>query len=461
MSGGKRGEYHPTSAELDLFMLGELSPQETRRILAHLLPGCGRCRDVMTSLTTAMFSPRQAVEETGEEVGAEYDFPMFKALAAARRYEAALNQKRAADKKAETPALHEVPVTGSNYPEMLASHDRDWARCEALLERCRALRHRDPETMVLVAALATTLAERLQPELYETEILADLQARAWAELGNARRVANDPNGSEADIAHALERSGYGTGDPLLLARLMDLTASLYTAQRRFADAFQLLDMAYQLYQGEGERHFAGRTLIKKGIATGHALDPEQAVQLLGQGLSLVDGSQDPKLVLAAVHNLIWFFVECGRLDEASRLLVKSRDLYTAHAEQLDELKVRWVEGRIAAGFEFEEEAERAFLEVRAGFAEIDLPYDAALVSLDLAVIWLHRGWTSQIRGLIDETLAIFRARGIRREAIGALLMLREAFEKDRATVALLRNVASKLQRLEHEPGLRSVAESQI
>ncbi|HVR97288.1 MAG TPA: hypothetical protein VMW27_11785 [Thermoanaerobaculia bacterium] len=443
-------------------MLGELSPQETRRILAHLLPGCERCRESMTSLTGAMlFFPGKAAEEAGEEVGAEYDFPMFKALAAARRYEATLNRKKPEAKRPEVPALHEVPVSDSSLSDVLALRDRDWARCEALIERCRALRHRDPEAMVMVAALATTLAERLRPEPYEVQMLADLQARAWAELGNARRVANDPNGSEADISRALERAGHGTGDPLLLARLMDLTASLYTAQRRFAEAFQLLDMAYLLYQGGGERHYAGRALIKKGIATGHALDPEQAVQLLGQGLSLIDGGEDPKLVLAAVHNLIWFFVECGRLEEASRLLVKSRDLYTAHAERLDELKVRWVEGRIAAGFEFQEEAEKAFLEVRAGFAEIDLPYDAALVSLDLAVIWLDRGWTSQIRGLIDETLAIFRARGIRREAIGALLMLREAFEKDRATVALLRNVASKLQRMEQDPALRSHAESQI
>jgi hypothetical protein len=52
-------------------------------------------------------------------------------------------------------------------------------------------------------------------------------------------------------------------------------------------------------------------------------------------------------------------------------------------------------------------------------------------------------------------LAIFRARNIRREAIGALLMLREAFEKDRATVTLLRNVASELQRLDREPARRA------
>jgi hypothetical protein len=405
-----------------------------------------------------MFLPRQREEDPAVELGAEYDFPLFKALAAARRYEAVLAREKAASRIGVLP-LQEVFLPEPSLHESNAL--RDWARCEVLLEQCRALRHRDPEAMVQVAALAATLAERLDPQQYEPGALADLQAQAWAELGNARRIANDPNQAEIDFGRALERASHGTGSPLLFARLMDLTASLYTAQRRFEDAFQLLDWVYCIYKREGDAHSAGRALIKKGISTGYALDAEQAVQLLGQGLQLIDSGRDPKLVLAAVHSLIWFLVDSNHLETASRVLVKSRDLYTAHAERLDELKVRWVEGRIAAGFEFEEEAEQAFLEVRAGFAEIDLPYDAALVSLDLAVIWLHRGWTTQIRGLIDETLSIFRARGIRREAIGALLMLREAFEKDRATVALLRNVASRLQRLEHEPGLRSGAESQI
>jgi tetratricopeptide (TPR) repeat protein len=312
--------------------------------------------------------------------------------------------------------------------------------------------------MVFVAAMATTMAERLASEYYEPRALADLQARAWAELGNARRVANDSNRAEADISRALARAEAGTGDPRLLARLMDLTASLYTAQRRFDDALQLLEMAHYLYEREGEEHAMGRALIKKGIATGHALDSEQAVQLLAQGLALVDARQDPKLILAAVHNLIWFCVDCGRLDEASRLLSESRDLYSAHAEHLDVLKARWMDGRIAAGFGDDEEAEQAFLEVRAGFEAAELSYDAALVSLDLAAVWLRSGRTSDIRSLIDEMLAIFRARNIRREAIGALLMLREAFEMDRATVGLLRNVASELQRLDREPARRTRAE---
>jgi tetratricopeptide (TPR) repeat protein len=288
--------------------------------------------------------------------------------------------------------------------------------------------------------------------------VADLQAQAWAELGNARRIANDPNGAEADLATALERARQGTEDPLLLARLMDLTASLYTAQRRFADAFQLLDWVFQIHEREGDAHSAGRALIKKGISCGYALDTEQAVRLFGQGLRLIEPLHDPKLVLSAVHSLIWFLVDGGRLEAASRLLVESRELYAVHAERLDRIKVHWVEGRIAAGIGDDDTAERAFLEVRRDYEEAELPYDAALVSLDLAALWLRGGRSSEIRSLIDETLAVFRARKIRREAIGALLMLREAFEKDRATVALLRNVASELQRLEREPARRARAE---
>ncbi|HYG62692.1 MAG TPA: hypothetical protein VEL74_08930 [Thermoanaerobaculia bacterium] len=432
-------------------MLGELPSGETRRVLAHLLHGCDQCRAAMSPLAAAMFLPSHQEDEVAVEAGAEYEFPIFRALASAKRV-ATLARGSADQALGAFPK--EVPVLDALSSESTLPSVP--VLCERLLATCHALRHRDPEAMVLAATMATGLTERLeQSDVQGPKALADLRARAWAELGNARRVANDPNGAEADFARALRQAASGTGDPLLLARLMDLAASLYIAQRRFNEAFRLLDWVYQIYQREGDAHSAGRALIKKGISAGYALDSEQAVYLLGQGLGLIDAACDPKLVLSAVHNLIWCLVDCSRLDEANRLLSQSRKLYRAHAERLDELKARWVEGRIAAGFGNEEEAERAFLEVRAGYEETDLSYDAALVSLDLAAIWLHEGRTAEIRSLIDEMLAIFRARNIHREAIGALLMLREAFEKDRATVTLLRNVASELQRLDREPTRRA------
>jgi tetratricopeptide (TPR) repeat protein len=235
---------------------------------------------------------------------------------------------------------------------------------------------------------------------------------------------------------------------------MDLAASLSIDQRRFQEAFRLLDATYQMHRAAGDLHAAGRTLISKGIATGHALDPEGAIRLLGEALRLIDTRRDPKLVLAAVQNLLSFLVEVGRLGEARRILEQSRPLYDVYAERLDRLKVRWLEGFMAAEQGDDATAETAYSDVRAGFSEAELPYDAALVSLDLAAVWLRNGRHREIAGMIDEMVAIFRARNIRREAIGALLMLREACERQGATAALLRTVTSELQRLEREPARR-------
>ncbi|HEX7185173.1 MAG TPA: hypothetical protein VF756_25330 [Thermoanaerobaculia bacterium] len=452
MTGGDQGS-HPSPAELDRFLMGQMSPREAAPVVAHLLAGCDLCKERMAPLAGVIFSPGEPPEPAVLTDGAEYDFPLFRAFATARRYAESLERERQEPERHAGSPLKEVPPPSPVSFDQRAS--RDWTQCEAFLERCQALRHSDPEGLVMLAGMAVTLAERISPgRLHGEEAVADLQARAWAELGNARRVSDDLPGAEADLARALDRAGRGTGDPRLLARIMDLTASLLTDQRRFREAFQLLDWVHAIYLSRGETHAAGRALISKGISAGYALDAEEAVRLLAQGLRLIDARRDPQLVLAGVHSLSLFLVDCGRLEEARRLLSCSRPLYARHGERLDQLKARWVEGLVATELKDDRDAEQALLEVRAGFAETELAYDTALVSLDLAAVWLRNGRTAEIKALLDETVAVFRARKIRREAIGALLMLRAAFEQEGATIALLRNVASELQRLEREPAAR-------
>ena len=325
-----------------------------------------------------------------------------------------------------------------------------WGLCESLVARSQAYRHDDPEQMVLLAERAAAVAMDLDPEEYGPELTADLRARCIAELGNAHRVSDDLEAAERALRLASEESARGTQDPLLLARIMDLTASLRGSQRRFDEALPLLDAVYRLYESHGDRHNSGRALISKGLYTGYGNDPEQAVRLLSAGLGMIHPASDPKLVLSAVHNLIGFLADGGRFREARRLLQRARQAYQAAGDRLNLIKLRWLEGRIAAGLGRFRPAEQCLRQARQELQENDLHYDAALVSLDLAAVWLSQGKTAETRTLVGELVANFQARRIAREALAALVMLKEAFELERSEpLELLQAVSRYLKGSRH------------
>ncbi len=440
---------HPSGAELEQFLLGQLPEAATARVVGHLLMGCGACSRLMKPLASVLLRPN-LVDEAAVEVGDEYDFPLFKAIAAARRYAASIRHERLEAQR----DLQEVPLREVPAPRPLDPKERglrDWERCERLLLQARELRRNHPPAAVAATSMAVCLAERIAADLRGPRELADLQARTLAERGNARRVADDLAGAESDLSRALERAGQGTESPAFMAQLLDLTASLRIDQRRIDEASRLLDWVHFIYLELGDRHEAGRALISKSNAASYALDLQKAIRLLTMGLQLIDTQRDPHLVLTGVHNLAYHLIDDNRVDEARRLMQENRPLYAAHGGYVDRLKARWLEGRIAFLQDDAEEAEAAFQEVRAGFEEVGVTYDFALVSLELAEIWLAQGRTAAIFGLLDNTLSVFRSKGIRREAIAALLLLRESLRQERVTVDLIRKTASRLEQLCAEP----------
>jgi tetratricopeptide (TPR) repeat protein len=165
---------------------------------------------------------------------------------------------------------------------------------EALLERSWALRHESPEEMVKAAEWARVLAERLEPEdLNGQTVPADLQCRAWIELGNAYRVADDLPEAQNALGRATELYLKGTQDELLAAHLFDIQASLLGACRRFDLAETALDLVFAIYQRAGDEYLAGRALISKGMCVGYQGRAEQAVELIEQGIAQVDDRDRP------------------------------------------------------------------------------------------------------------------------------------------------------------------------
>jgi hypothetical protein len=104
--------------------------------------------------------------------------------------------------------------------------------------------------------------------------------------------------------------------------------------------------------------------------------------------------------------------------------------------RLNLLRLGWIEARVAAATGEADEAERGFGEVRSGFLEKGLVFPASLVSLDLALLLVRLGRTGQIVTLAAELVQSFTARGVGREAVVALVLLRRAAESQRSSEEL-------------------------
>jgi hypothetical protein len=73
-------------------------------------------------------------------------------------------------------------------------------------------------------------------------------------------------------------------------------------------------------------------------------------------------------------------------------------------------------------------------------------YDAALVSLDLALLYAREGETAALKRLALELMPVFTSREIHREATAALLVFQHACEEERASADLVRHLAAFLWR---------------
>jgi hypothetical protein len=438
---------HPTYEQLKAFLAGDLPRSEGGTLVVHLSRRCPECRRRLAQLAARTLGLLPAPAPPSADL---YDAALERAFAVARRQAQRVAGERQ-DLARDLAALLAADAHG--VLEGAAGRPGGWALTEELLALSRELRYRDPAAMVRCAELARLVVSTLDPAQYGAGPVADLEARVYAELANAYRVADDLGEAERAMALAEARRREGTGDLLLAARILDLTASLRNTQRRFAEALGLLRRAHALYLELGEHHLAGRALVSRGIYTGYGGDPEAALGFLLDGIALLDPGRDPQLAAAAEQGIAWFLTDVERFAEARERLARSDLRHAVAEEPLSLAKIDWLEGRIALGLGDPAAAEAAFHTVRVGFLAAGQAYNAALVALDLAALWLRAGRTAEVRPLVGELVGTFRALGIGREALAALLLLERACEHERLTLDLVREVFRFLGRFQHDPSL--------
>ena len=294
--------------------------------------------------------------------------------------------------------------------------------CDLLQDRGREAWHEDPAAALECAELAVAVAKRLDSARYGSNLVEDTRASAWAHLGNAYRIGSDLRRAEEALRVAFVHHLRAGGDAFTQSEILSFTASLRGNQGRYDEATYLLDRVIAIHREGQEDLQMARAMITKGVVLNDAGKPREAIRVLREGMARLDPEAEPRLMLAARHNLILGFNEMGASRRALSALEASRQLYMEVGDRLHRVRFWILEGLISRDLGRLDEAAAALRKARDGFAECGSGINAAFASLDLAVVHARQGRRRDVRRVTAEVIPILEANNLQQEAFLARLL---------------------------------------
>ncbi|HVF58785.1 MAG TPA: hypothetical protein VNJ70_03100 [Thermoanaerobaculia bacterium] len=411
------------------FLAGEATAAERSTIVRHLLADCTACRDRLRAAAPAAL-PEAAYDE---------------AFSAAQRAVAREVKARRRMLNANLAELDRMPAAEQ---EIRVRNSRRFASPDlayALVQRSRDKRFDDPAAMLHCARLAVATAEAAAAGAAGGEaLLHDCRARAWGQLANAHRLKSQLPEAAGAFATALGQLALGSGDRELRAWLLSQLSSLRVYERRFAEAFSLLEQVARLYRVLRNRRGEAEALIGLGLARLYAREIEGAIPPLNRALTLL-GPHDVEHKRGATLNLAWCYAELQLPGQAHAFLPILERHFAGCTDQVLLLRFDWLRGVVDRDLNLLSAAELRLQWAREGFLAKDLPFESALISLDLAEVYVRQRRLAEVTRTIGEAIPIFEGLGVTRDLLAALMKLHEVAQEQRTAVALLRQIAAQLK----------------
>lgn len=412
-------EWHVSEDLLGRFLRSEASKEESQRIVRHLLSGCVSCSELAFKVTSeiGLWSSRKASwEEAYEEV-----FQRALVFATEEEQRLALERLRGwAQWSSLEPLNPQARFAAVESDKSLQT----WGLYDRLLEASRWYMRTEPAEAIDVVRLAITVAERLDPAALGEKRVADLLASAWAALGNVKRIAADFEGSRRAFNEAWRIVAEGTGDPLEAAHVITLEASYIKDVGEFETAESSLEEALEIYRKAHDSHQQGRILLKMGEVIGY-VNPGRGLEHIRKALALIDTVREPRLELCAWHDLAKLLNESGRAEEALAVLDRTRHLYKQFQDDFTQLRLHWLEGKIAANLGDLTGAQSIFGQLWEEFRVRDLNQEVVLVTIDLAKVLTWKGDVARAAELAAQCYSIMKSWGLHRDALSAWLVLQK------------------------------------
>lgn len=295
-----------------------------------------------------------------------------------------------------------------------------------LIRRSFALRHSDPRQGLQVAQVAVEIATQLDLGQYGQMLKADLQAHAWSNLGNSLRLCGDYVAADDAFKRAASAEEKGSRYPLLRSDCMRMLAMLRRDQQRIPEALELATQAVSLAEGAGDLHRGAKHRAMLAMVHFRLGDTKEAILCNAIAARHLDVALEPDMAFALAHNTTLYLAADGRDGLALAFANAGEPFYAEMAEPLIRLRHRWLLGRLNANCGVLDEAALHLMAAREGFAERNLRYDAALATVDLALVWLRGGLASQAEAEAEALDRFLQMPDIPAEAI----LLFEEFQRE-------------------------------
>jgi tetratricopeptide (TPR) repeat protein len=438
-------ERHISEDLLGRFFRTSVSQEESREVVRHLVTGCPRCTELVHRVSHELglwVSGKPLWEDAYDEI-----FQRAFVFATEEERQTALEKLRGWGQWAAleplNPKARFAHIESDPRYHTVGLYDR-------LLEASRFYSRREPAEAVDIVRLAVAVAERLDLREIGKGNVGDLRATAWAELGNARRLASDFDGARRAFKEARRIFAQeGTGDPLKRAHLISLEASYIDETGEFEKAEATLEEVLKIYAQAGDLHLQGRTLLKMGDFIGK-VDPAKGIAHIRNALALLEVEREPRLELCAQHDLAWFLNDDGKPEEALAVLEQARPLYQQFPDAYTQFRLHWLEARIAQKLGQLEEAESTFEQLWDEFRARDLRHELVLLSIDLAELFVEKGEARRAADLVAQTHPILKSWGLHRYALAAWLFFQRTLGEER-TGEVFRRIREYYQRFWSRP----------
>lgn len=428
---------HVTRSLLLAARRGEISYRElAETLLERLGQVCSGCRE-------------EAEAARASEIPlAAYHGPVTRALHVGDRL------RRFQAERADAPELLELLQGLSPEQRLLRIQNSprrfgNPALAEALVEEARSCLPHDPAGSLAWARALEAVAGACRPPYAAHRVLA------VAYQGNAHRAAGDFRRGEELLRRARDlMTAHGVSDPEVDAELHSLFGSLCSDLGRFDESLEHLEGAARLYEALDEPKRLARVLMKLGMLHRLLDDLPAALRADKAALGLLSPVDDRRLYLAARVNYAYHLAEAGKPLTARDVLDWDADLFRQHADPHTRVRVDWLQARLAGELGDPAGAESGLLAVRDEVARQGQGFHAALVCLDLAALYHEEGRVRELQETAAQAVELFRAHAIHREALAALVLLRDAARSHTLSAETIARIARFVEQARRDPTAR-------